>query len=101
MSCAAHAKAELAAGRAVTVRPRGHTMQPKVRSGAEVDLVPVADPAALKVGDIVLVRVAGNDYLHLISAADADRVQIANNRGRINGWVPRTKVYGIAAEIRN
>jgi hypothetical protein len=101
MSWAAHAKAELSAGRPVTVRPRGGSMHPKVRSGAEVDLAPISDPASLKVGDIVLVRVAGNDYLHLISAADAKRVQISNNRGRINGWVPRDKVFGLAVAVRN
>lgn len=101
MSWAAHAKSELAAGREVTVRPYGGSMHPKVKSGAEVDLVPISDPSTLKVGDIVLVRVSGSDYLHLVSAADANRVQISNNRGRVNGWVPRAKVFGIAVAVRN
>jgi hypothetical protein len=76
-------------------------MQPKVRSGAEVDLSPIEDPGSLRAGDIVLVRVKGSDYLHLISAVDGDRVQISNNRGYVNGWVPAAKVYGRAAAVRN
>jgi hypothetical protein len=55
----------------------------------------------LEVGDIVLARVAGTLYLHLVSAVDPGngRVQISNNRGRINGWTSQAKVFGICARI--
>lgn len=76
-------------------------MRPKVLDGASVTLAPIADPAALKAGDIVLVRVGGAVYLHLVSACDRRRVQISNNRGRVNGWVARTKPFGIAVHIDN
>ena len=98
MSWADRAIAELREGRSAVVRPHGHSMRPKVLSGAEVALEPVA-LAELAVGDVVLCRVAGNVYLHLVTALGEDRVQIGNNRGKINGWT--RAVYGRATAIRN
>ena len=63
-------------------------MKGKVNDGDLVTLAP-CDASSLSVNDIVLVRVHGNDYLHLIKAMDAERFQIGNNRGGINGWVQR------------
>ena len=77
-------------------------MRPKVMSGARVVVEPVA-LTDLAVGDIVLCRVKGNVYLHLVKAIRGSgantSVQIGNNRGKINGWT-RT-VYGRAVEIDN
>lgn len=77
-------------------------MRPWVESGATVTLEPVA-LGELEVGDVVLCRVAGNVYLHLVTAlpgaGDDRRVQIGNNRGRINGWTKA--VYGRAVTIEN
>lgn len=75
-------------------------MKGKVNDGARVTLAPV-DPSSLKVGDIVLVRVSGSDYLHLVKAIDGKRFQIGNNRGGVNGWVGPSAVYGIATEVEN
>lgn len=63
MSWADRAKEALRRGESVTVRPRGHSMRPKVNDGDLVTLVPCV-PADLSIGSIVLVRVGGNDYLH-------------------------------------
>jgi hypothetical protein len=41
-----------------------------------------------------LCKVKGNQYLHLIKAMQADRIQIGNNRGGINGWITRRQIYG-------
>jgi len=76
-------------------------MRPKVVSGARVLLAPVSDPASLRKGDIVLVKVRGRIYLHLISATEGDRVQISNNHGHVNGWAHRSAVYGRAISIDN
>jgi hypothetical protein len=53
----------------------------------------------MEVGDIVLARVARTTYLLLVSAIDAaaGRVQISNNRGKVNGWVPSIVVVVAAA----
>jgi hypothetical protein len=95
----AHA-ARVAEGRVVEFRPSGSSMVPLVRSRQLVTVAPV-DPAAVQVGDIVLARVAGTTYLHLVSAVntDAGRVQISNNRGRVNGWTSYARVYGICIAV--
>jgi hypothetical protein len=98
MSWATFAIEALRAGRMVQVRPRGHSMKGKVNDRALVTLEP-CDPATLAVGDIVLVRVAGRDYLHLIKAIDRGRFLIGNNRGGINGWVGAHGIYGKATKI--
>jgi hypothetical protein len=98
MSWATYAKEALRRGEAVQVRPRGHSMTGKVNDGDCVTLAPV-DPATLKVGNILLVRVRGTDYLHLIKAINCSRFLIGNNRGGINGWVGPHAIYGIATRI--
>lgn len=98
MSWAHHAKEALRRGETVRIRPRGHSMRGKVNDGDLVTLAP-CDTATLRVGDIVLVRVHGSDYLHLVKAVDGARFQIGNNRGGINGWVGSGAIYGIAVRV--
>ncbi|HYG74499.1 MAG TPA: hypothetical protein VEK08_05795 [Planctomycetota bacterium] len=98
MSWAKHAIEGLKSGKTVQVRPRGHSMKGKVNDGELVTITPVA-PTTLNVGDIVLVRVKGNDYLHLIKAIDGSRFQIGNNRGGVNGWVGPNAIFGKAVRI--
>ncbi|HEU0052223.1 MAG TPA: S24 family peptidase [Longimicrobium sp.] len=100
MSWAAHAKEALRRGETVQVRPRGHSMTGKVNDGDRVTLAPV-DPDSLKPGDIVLVRVRGTDYLHLVKAVDRGRFLIGNNRGGTNGWVGRHAIHGIAVRVES
>ncbi len=88
----------LSKGETVQVRPHGNSMRGKVDDGDLVTLAP-CDPNTLKVGDIVLVRVKGNVYLHLIKAIDRERFLIGNNRGGINGWVGPHAVYGVATKV--
>lgn len=85
--------ARLEGGETVQFRPRGHSMVGKISSG---DLCTVAPPgdAAIGVGDVVLCRVKGNQYLHLVKAIQGERYQIGNNRGGINGWVTRRQIFG-------
>jgi hypothetical protein len=59
-------------------------MRPKVRDGVRVTVAPCR-PEELRVGDIVLVRVRGRVYLHLIKTIDGRRFLIGNNHGGING----------------
>lgn len=50
-------------------------------------------------GDIVLCRVRGNQYLHLISGVRGDQYQISNNHGFVNGWTSRKQIYGILIKV--
>ena len=89
----------VAGGATVEFRPSGASMVPLIRSRQMVTVAPV-DPNRVEVGDIVLARVAGTVYLHLVSAVDANgRVQISNNRGRVNGWTSHGRVFGICTAV--
>lgn len=68
-------------------------MSPRIKSGQLCTVSP-ADPSELAVGDIVLCRVKGNEYLHLVKAIQQNRFQIGNNRGRINGWIGPHSIFG-------
>jgi hypothetical protein len=92
---------QLRRGETAVVRPRGNSMTPRVRSGDACELEPVGDPSALRRGDVVLVKVKGTVYLHLITALEKERVQIGNNHGRINGWTSKANVYGRLKRIDN
>lgn len=91
----------VAGGAIVTFRPSGSSMVPLIRSRQQVVVAPV-DPSKLVVGDIVLARVAGTVYLHLVPSVDParKRVQISNNRGRVNGWTSHDRVFGILCGSR-
>jgi hypothetical protein len=85
--------AGLQRGETVQFRPRGHSMRGKVESGQLCTVEPVG-AAALKVGDLVLCKVNGRQYLHLVKAVQGNRFLIGNNRGRVNGWVSAEAIYG-------
>ena len=63
-------------------------MRGRVNDGDVVTVSPYGS-AEPQVGDVVLVKVKGHEYLHLIKARKDDRFLIGNNRGVINGWVGR------------
>ncbi|WP_371674136.1 S26 family signal peptidase [Streptomyces sp. NBC_00289] len=90
----------IAGGATVTFRPSGSSMVPLIRSRQQVVVAPV-DPSKLQVGDVVLARVAGTVYLHLVSSVDLarKRVQISNNRGRVNVWTSHDRVFGICVAV--
>jgi hypothetical protein len=80
-------------GETVQFRPRGNSMAGKIESGQLCTVVPPKIDE-LEVGDIVLCKVNGFQYLHLIKAIQGKRFQIGNNPGRINGWVGENGIYG-------
>lgn len=92
--------AKLREGETVSFRPRGNSMSGKIESGQLCTVQPV-DPTKLEVGDIVLCKVNGCEYLHLVKAIQGPRFQIGNNRGRINGWVGANGIYGRCVRIED
>ena len=94
---------QLAAGfETVSFRPRGNSMSGKIESGQLCTVAPV-DPETVRVGDVVLCKVNGREYLHLVKAVQGhghgNRHLIGNNRGGMNGWVGRAAIFGIVAVI--
>lgn len=101
MGWALHYIKQLQAGESISFRPRGNSMQGKISSGQLCHLVPISDASQLQVGDIVLCKVNGCEYLHLIKAIQGLRFQIGNNRGRINGWVGAQQIFGLCHKIED
>ncbi|MBN8884944.1 MAG: phage repressor protein [Rudaea sp.] len=99
MGWATHYIAKLRAGEVVSFRPRGGSMSGRIESGQLCTVAPVQDFSSLAVGDIVLCKVSGNEYLHLIKAIQEHRYQIGNNKGFINGWVGQNAIYGKCIKV--
>lgn len=93
MGWASQLIADLQTGETVSFRPRGNSMSGKIESGQLCTVEPV-DPVSLRVGDIVLCKVNGSEYLHLVKAIQGPRFQFGNNRGRINGWITGKSIFG-------
>jgi hypothetical protein len=95
---------KLKEGEAVQFRPRGNSMTPKIKNGQLVTVKPIERFWGVghpKVGDIVLCKVAGAQYLHLVSAISEDeqKVQISNNKGHINGWTSARNIFGLVTDV--
>lgn len=75
-------------------------MAGKIESGQLCTVEPV-ELSHLRVRDIVLCKVNGREYLHLIKAIQGNRFQIGNNRGRINGWVSAGAIFGRCIKIES
>ena len=93
--------AKLKSGETVQFRPRGHSMKGKIDSGQLCTVEPIEDFESLEKGDIVLCKVNGAEYLHLIKAIQGARFQIGNNRGRINGWIGKAAIFGRLVKIED
>lgn len=93
MGWATHYIDTLKNGETVSFRPRGGSMKGKVESGQRCIVEPATEKD-LKKGDIVLCKVNGSEYLHLIKAIQGNRFLIGNNIGRINGWISFNSIFG-------
>ncbi|MCO5945962.1 S24 family peptidase [Mucilaginibacter flavidus] len=98
MSWATHYIEKLKNGETVQFRPKGNSMKGKIESGQLVTVEPIGK-RSLEKGDIVLCKVNGTQYLHIIKAIQGERFQIGNNIGRINGWVTLNSIHGICTSI--
>lgn len=75
-------------------------MRGKVNNGDLVTVEPLENYSPQK-GDIVLCKVKGRCYLHLIKATRGKQFLIGNNRGGTNGWITSNSIYGICTDIRS
>ena len=91
--------AKLQKGETVSFRPHGKSMKGKIESGQLCTVSPTLGD--LKVGDIVLCKVKGSEYLHLIKAIKDGKYQIGNNCGHMNGWIEPKFIYGKLIKVEN
>lgn len=75
-------------------------MRPRIKSGQLCTVEPI-DVTELDVGDIVLCKVRGAEYLHLVKAIQGPRFQIGNNRGHINGWITASSIFGRLVSVED
>jgi hypothetical protein len=73
-------------------------MSPRIESGQLCTVEPV-DATTIRVGEIVLCKVRGTEYLHIVKAIQGHRFQIGNNRGFINGWVGTSAIFGRLTKV--
>lgn len=101
MGWATHYIQKLKKGETIQFRPRGHSMKPRIASGQLVTVEPIQDHAVLRPGDIVLCKVYGHEYLHLIHSVirEGEVWFIANARGHVNGTAGRGSIYGRCTKI--
>lgn len=95
--------ARLSAGETVKFRPHGSSMSGKIESGQLVTVSP-ADPTSLKVGDVVLCKVKGSQYLHSIKAIKGKNEEFligGYNRTFNNGWISANQVYGVCVQVED
>jgi len=100
MGWAIHHIAKLKDGEVVSFRPRGNSMKGKIESGQLCTVTPIT-PEEISVGDIVLCKVNGREYLHLVKAIQGQRFQIGNKRGHINGWISANSIFGKCVSIKD
>ncbi len=96
MGWADNAIKKLESGESVTINPTGNSMSPKIKSGATVTVSPV-NTEDIEVGDVVLCRVKGRQYLHFVQEINEGMFLIRNNRGHTNGWTG--VIYGKVTKI--
>ena len=85
---------ELKEGHTVDVIAGGTSMRGRIEYGQIVTITPV-DFHDVQIGDIVFVRwIKGNYLIHLVKEINGDQFLIANNVGKINGWVHGTDIIG-------
>lgn len=81
----------------------GNSMTPILKSRQAVIAEPITEETVLEKKDIVLCKVRGHYYLHLVwttrTEGEKEMYLIGNNNGHANGWIPRTQVFGKVVEI--
>jgi len=100
MGWATHYITMLRSGATVQFRPRGNSMSPRIESGQLCTVKPVT-VGDVRVNDVVLCRVHGREYLHIVKAIDQDRFQIGNNKGYVNGWIGAQGIYGVLVKVED
>lgn len=98
MSWASSYIEKLIRGETVEFRPRGHSMTPRIKSGQLCTVEPILRHT-IEIGDVVLCKVNGSHYIHLVSAIHGPRFRISNNHGHVNGWISIDSIFGKLTNI--
>jgi len=94
-----HTANKLLKGETCLIQGFGQSMTPILKSGQVCEISPIDDHSTLEKNDIVLCKVRGHYYLHLISAIKGNQFQISNNHKHVNGWIIKKNIYGKVTKI--
>ena len=89
---------ELSQGRRVQLVGRGNSMYPKIKDGETITITPI-DNNELKINDIVFVRIAKKYLTHQILKIENGLMTISNIKGKIDGIVSVSSIYGIVTRV--
>jgi phage repressor protein C with HTH and peptisase S24 domain len=89
--------AKLQQGETVKFRPKGNSMSGLINSGDLVTVVPRGERLPEK-GDIVLCKVNGVQYLHLVKSFDGKQALIGGVRST-NGRTSLMQIYGYCTTV--
>lgn len=97
MTWATKAIESLKKGDQITLTPHGNSMKPLIHDGDKVTIIPMKDEP--RPSDIVLCKIRGKEYLHIVKAVSGNRYLIGNNRGNTNGWIGINSIYGRVIKV--
>lgn len=87
-------------GTIISFRPKGNSMTPRIESGQLCTVEKVTDFDSIEIGDVLLCKVNGYHYLHLVTSIKKIKkgtkkiFLISNNHGHDNGWCAPKAIYG-------
>jgi len=82
----------------VKFRPRGNSMNPLIKSGQLITVIPCTEKE-LTENDIVFCKVKNTFFIHLIKKINDKQYTIGNNHGKINGIIDIKSIYGKVINI--
>lgn len=96
---------KLKKGETVKFRPRGTSMIGKIESGQLVTVEPLKIEEVqtrVKNGSVVLCKVKGKSFLHLVFSVSSgfDKFLIGSTRGYTNGWTAAKNIFGIVTDVQ-
>jgi hypothetical protein len=94
-----HTAIKLLQGETCLVQGFGNSMTPILKSAQVCEVKPIDDHSKLSKGNIVLCKVNGHVYLHMISAIRGNQFQISNNHKHVNGWITAPNIFGVVTKI--
>ena len=82
---------ELQNNKTISFKPHGNSMLPLIKSSQLCTLEPITDKELL-IDDIVLCKVSGKQFLHIITPIEGNR--ISNNKCHQNCWCSKNNIFG-------
>lgn len=75
------------------------SMRKAIKHGQTLTMSPIANPAEIQVGDMVLVKWHQGLIFHIVGDIQGDQFLIVNSLGKVNGWVGAKEILGRITKI--